>query len=87
MPERQLLVGLSKSDPLPLASPAFCLADVRALIPNNAPGCRNPAVFKLARRREGCGFLPDARGFVDLSHAINVRFTSVIGVYAHLSRF
>jgi hypothetical protein len=29
----------------------------------------------------------DASGFVDLSHAINVRFTSVISVYAHLSPF
>jgi hypothetical protein len=25
--------------------------------------------------------------FVDLSHAINVRFTSVISVYVHLSPF
>ena len=29
----------------------------------------------------------DASGFVDLFHAINVRFTSVISVYAHLSPF
>jgi len=29
----------------------------------------------------------DASGFVDLPHAINVRFTSVISVYVHLSPF
>jgi hypothetical protein len=29
----------------------------------------------------------DASGFVDLFHAINVRFTSVISVYAHLFPF
>jgi len=29
----------------------------------------------------------DASGFVDLFHAINVRFTSVISGYAHLSPF
>ena len=29
----------------------------------------------------------DASGFVDLFHAINIRFTSVISVYAHLSPF
>ncbi len=29
----------------------------------------------------------DASGFVDLSHAINVRFTPVISMYVHLSLF
>ena len=29
----------------------------------------------------------DASGFVDLSHAINVRFTSVNSVYVYLSPF
>jgi len=29
----------------------------------------------------------DASGFVDLTHAINVRFTPVISVYVHLSLF
>jgi hypothetical protein len=29
----------------------------------------------------------DASGFVDLFHAINVRFTPVISAYAHLSPF
>jgi hypothetical protein len=32
-----------------------------------------------------CG--DNASSFVDLSHAINVRFTSVISVYVHLSPF